>query len=106
MAKPRNGLAGNPQDGRSALDAAQLFCLGVEFMRERVTDDVRMGEWKFSTNERPIKVLHRHRSKPSEAFHRQHRIFLSLHDVFYYIKRHDETIMEVKENSRSAACCK
>ncbi|MBQ9959565.1 MAG: amidohydrolase [Oscillospiraceae bacterium] len=34
--------AGNPQDGRSALDAAQLFCLGVEFMREHVTDDVRM----------------------------------------------------------------
>ena len=34
--------AGNPQDGRSALDAAQLFCLGMEFMREHVTDDVRI----------------------------------------------------------------
>ncbi len=34
--------AGNPQDGRSALDAAQLFNLGIEFMREHVTDDVRM----------------------------------------------------------------
>ena len=34
--------AGNPQDGRSALDAAQLFCLGTEFLREHVTDDVRM----------------------------------------------------------------
>ena len=34
--------AGNPQDGRSALDAAQLFCLGTEFLREHVTDDVRL----------------------------------------------------------------
>lgn len=34
--------AGAPQDGRSALDAAQLMNLGVEFLREHVTDDVRM----------------------------------------------------------------
>ena len=34
--------AGNPQDGRSALDAVQLTNIGVEFLREHVTDDVRM----------------------------------------------------------------
>jgi aminobenzoyl-glutamate utilization protein B len=34
--------AGNPQNGRSALDAVQLMNLGVEFLREHVTDDVRM----------------------------------------------------------------
>ncbi|MGI5888554.1 MAG: amidohydrolase [Oscillospiraceae bacterium] len=34
--------AGNPQDGRSALDAVQLMNIGVEFLREHVTDDVRM----------------------------------------------------------------
>ncbi|MBR0451818.1 MAG: amidohydrolase [Oscillospiraceae bacterium] len=34
--------AGNPQNGRSALDAVQLMNLGVEFLREHVTGDVRM----------------------------------------------------------------
>ena len=34
--------AANPQDGRSALDAVQLTNMGVEFLREHVTDDVRM----------------------------------------------------------------
>jgi len=34
--------ASSPQEGRSAVDAAQLFNLGIEFMREHVTDDVRM----------------------------------------------------------------
>ena len=34
--------AGNPKSGRSALDAVQLMNLGVEFLREHVTDDVRM----------------------------------------------------------------
>ncbi len=34
--------AGNPHAGRSALDALQLTNIGTEFMREHVTDDVRM----------------------------------------------------------------
>ncbi|MBR2671830.1 MAG: amidohydrolase [Oscillospiraceae bacterium] len=34
--------AANPQDGRSALDAVQLMNVGVEFLREHVTSDVRM----------------------------------------------------------------
>ena len=34
--------AANPQDGRSALDAVQLMNIGAEFLREHVTDDVRM----------------------------------------------------------------
>ena len=34
--------AANPWNGRSALDAAQLMNMGVEFLREHVTDDVRM----------------------------------------------------------------
>ena len=32
----------NPQDGRSAVDAVQLMNIGAEFMREHVTDDVRI----------------------------------------------------------------
>lgn len=34
--------AGNPQDGRSALDALQLMNLGVEFLHEHTTSDVRI----------------------------------------------------------------
>jgi len=34
--------AGTPQSGRSALDAVQLLNTGVEFLREHVTDDVRI----------------------------------------------------------------
>jgi len=34
--------AGSPQNGRSALDALQLMNIGVEFLREHVTNDVRM----------------------------------------------------------------
>ena len=34
--------AANPHLGRSALDAAQIMNIGVEFLREHVTDDVRM----------------------------------------------------------------
>lgn len=32
----------NPQDGRSALDAIQLMNMGVEFLREHVTSDIRI----------------------------------------------------------------
>lgn len=32
----------DPQNGRSALDAVQLMNMGVEFLREHVTDDVRI----------------------------------------------------------------
>ncbi len=34
--------AGNPHAGRSALDALQITNIGIEFMREHCTDDVRM----------------------------------------------------------------
>ncbi len=34
--------AANPQDGRSALDALQIMNIGAEFLREHVTDDVRI----------------------------------------------------------------
>ncbi len=34
--------AGMPENGRSALDAAQLMNMGVEFLREHVTNDVRI----------------------------------------------------------------
>ena len=34
--------AANPQDGRSALDAVELMNIGVQFLREHMTDDCRI----------------------------------------------------------------
>ena len=34
--------AGDPQDGRSALDAVELMNIGVQFLREHMTDDCRI----------------------------------------------------------------
>ena len=34
--------AANPENGRSALDAAELMNIGVQYLREHVTDDVRI----------------------------------------------------------------
>ena len=34
--------AGNPHDGRSALDAVELMNIGVQFLREHMTDDCRI----------------------------------------------------------------
>lgn len=34
--------AGNPQEGRSALDAVELMNIGVQFLREHMTDDCRI----------------------------------------------------------------
>ena len=34
--------AGNPEKGRSALDAAEIMNIGVNYLREHVSDDVRM----------------------------------------------------------------
>lgn len=43
----------NPTDGRSALDAAQLMNLGVEFLREHIEDAVRVHYVFGAAGERP-----------------------------------------------------
>lgn len=43
----------NPQDGRSALDAAQLMNMGVEFLREHLEDAVRIHYVFNAAGDRP-----------------------------------------------------
>lgn len=43
----------NPQDGRSALDAAQLMNMGVEFLREHLEDAIRIHYVFTAAGERP-----------------------------------------------------
>lgn len=52
------------------------------------------GKWRIHIDTMPIKVEHINTKKyPHEIeFHRQPRIFLSLSDVFFYIKRHDNCL--------------
>lgn len=79
----------NPQDGRSALDAAQLMNMGVEFLREHLEDAVRIHYVFGEAGERPNVV-------PDRA---------SLH---YYIRSYskksvDEVFDRVCDVARGAA---
>jgi aminobenzoyl-glutamate utilization protein B len=48
--------AGQPWKGRSALDAAELMNVGVQFLREHVTDDVRI-HYAFELDKLPANVV-------------------------------------------------
>lgn len=79
----------NPQDGRSALDAAQLMNMGVEFLREHIEDAVRIHYVFGAAGERPNVV-------PDEA------------RVHYYIRSNnkksvDEVFARVCDVARGAA---
>ena len=45
--------AANPDAGRSALDAAEIMNVGVNYLREHVTDDVRMHYCYTNAGEKP-----------------------------------------------------
>ena len=45
--------AGDPWHGRSALDAAELMSMGVQYLREHVTDDVRIHHAYLSAGLKP-----------------------------------------------------
>ena len=60
---------------------------GVSYVKSPV------GIWKIGTNASPYRIDHINLVKTPDNrtdFHRQPRLFLSLRDVFYYIKRHDD----------------
>ena len=46
----------HPESGRSALDAAELMNIGVNYLREHVTDDVRM-HYAYMDNGIPANVV-------------------------------------------------
>ena len=55
--------------------------------------ETEVGIWKVNTNASPYRLDHINLAMDPEnrtEFHRQPRLFLSLRDAFYYIKRHDE----------------
>ena len=55
--------------------------------------ETEVGIWKVNTNTSPYRLDHINLAMDPDNrtdFHRQPRLFLSLRDAFYYIKRHDE----------------
>ena len=46
----------HPEMGRSALDAAELMNVGVNYLREHVTDDVRM-HYTYTNTDGPANIV-------------------------------------------------
>ena len=53
-----------------------------------------VGKWKIDLNSYPVRLFHINLmvDARTEQYHTQPRVFLSLTDVFLYIKRHDESL--------------
>lgn len=54
-----------------------------------------VGRWRIHLRSMPVRVDHINLTMTPNhpyLFHRQHRIFLSLQDAFFYIKRHDDKL--------------
>ena len=52
-----------------------------------------VGIWRVNMHNSPYRLDHINLTKTPDnrtVFHRQPRLFLSLRDAFYYIKRHDD----------------
>ncbi len=52
-----------------------------------------VGEWELNTKTNPVQVKHNN-LVVGGGFHKQPRIFLSLHDAFDYIERHDKSLIK------------
>lgn len=55
--------------------------------------ETEVGIWRINTASSPYRLDHINLTMTPDnrtEFHRQPRLFLSLRDAFYYIKRHDE----------------
>ncbi len=55
------------------------------------------GEWRLHPKNRPITVEHKNLILGG-GFHQQPRLFLSLHDMFLYIDRHDKELLQKAES--------
>lgn len=60
------------------------------------------GKWRILLETSPLKLEHINliRTPNEKNYHEQPRLFLSLSDVFNYIKRHDEELLKQKEKGR------
>ncbi|MBN2048375.1 MAG: amidohydrolase [Anaerolineaceae bacterium] len=76
---------GAPEMGRSALDAVELMNIGINYLREHVTDDVRL-HYVITNGGRAPNIV------PDEA------------EVWYYVRAHDpKNLHEVTERVRKVA---
>ena len=70
---------------------------GVSYIKTTV------GIWKIGISESPYRLDHINLLRTpgnTTEFHRQPRLFLSLRDVFYYIRRHDDSLSFAWKTSR------
>ena len=86
------------QTGDSVLrltDACALAGYAAELQDDVLTIETPVGIWRLQTQNTPYRLEHINLVREAEnrtKFHRQPRLFLSLLDVYHYIKRHDDTL--------------
>lgn len=75
------------------------FCQANDYVYsengEYIYVETRVGIWRMKPNKSPYKLEHINLVKTPnnrEIFHQQPRLFLSMTDALYYIKRHDEAL--------------
>ena len=63
---------------------------------EQIFIEIPYGKWKISIQTSPMKLEHINliNNPDLKEYHDQHCRFLSFTDAFYYIKAHDEMLME------------
>lgn len=91
-------LSNKTRADESPADLAAL-CEKVGYEYSRDEDDFEfltpVGRWRIHLNSMPVTVDHLNLTMTPDnphLFHRQHRVFLSLRDAFFYIKRHDDDL--------------
>ena len=65
------------------------------------------GKWKIDTTTKPYMIYHINLAmRPDcEYYHRQPRLFLSLLDIFEYVSRHDEKLIERTTEQQDHVVC-
>lgn len=91
-------LSNKTRANESPADLASL-CekAGYDYSRDEENFEflTPVGRWRIHLKTMPVTVDHLNLTMSPDSphlFHRQHRVFLSLRDAFYYIKRHDDDL--------------
>ena len=81
------------------IEDIQLLCAERGF-EHRIEDDcffmeTPVGKWMWSITDKPIHVKHINKLRDiADGYHDQPRLFLSFLDVFKYIERHDDKLVQ------------
>ena len=89
----------NPKDlVKSCYEAGYDYSIDGEYFYIETS----VGKWRINTNTAPIKLEHINLviTPWIKDYHEQPRVFLSLTDVFDYIRRHDTALKEKKDEGR------